>query len=114
MSDELQEMYINPSGAESYGIDLTPGEPPVDLSTVTAVELHVLRPNRTDPEVIWEDTELSDQSATTLRVTYVFGADDEVTVDTPGIHTVVPFLTTPDGVVKARPQQFLAKGKYEP
>ncbi len=114
MPADLQEMYINPTGAESYGIDITPGEPPVDLSTVTEVALHVLRPNRDVPEVQWTDTDLTNQTTTTLTVTYQFGADPDITVDTPGIHTVVAFLTTDVGVVKARPQQFLAKGKYEP
>jgi hypothetical protein len=63
----------------------------LDLSTVSAVTLHVMRPDGTSSD--WA-TSLSAQSPTSVTATHVFAAAD---VPVPGKLTIEPRMTVPGG-----------------
>lgn len=101
--------YAGAKAPDAYTLDLTPGTSGIDLSTVTAATLSVERPDGSI--VSWTATR-SNQTATTLTLTYVFavsGADIAVA----GPYAVVAILTVPLGTVRSAPQLLTVRGQYE-
>lgn len=87
-----------------YDVTSTSGE--FDLSTVTAGEFHILRGNGS--EDTWS-AGISNQTATSLRLTHVF-----ISTDVPDVETVVvePHLTTPSGVLVCEPKTLRVREKF--
>ncbi len=103
-------IHIGPIAPEALVLDLTPEvAADIDLSTVSAAVLHVQTPQNGYAEEIWA-CGITNQSATTLRLTHTFLAAD---ADKEGIYTVVAILTCTAGTVKSDPREFRVKGKYE-
>lgn len=93
-------------------INVLPSDLLPSLSVVTSIALAVEKPNSQGQrvEVAWAVT-LSNQTATTLRGTHLFQAGD---LDVPGEYSAVLEMTTPAGVVRAEPSQFLVLRKFTP
>lgn len=100
-------VYEDAVAPEAYVLNLTPGDSGVDLSTVTAASFLVLRSDGV--RATWTATR-SNQTATTLTLTYSFAAAD---VNKPGKYVIFASLTIPSGTVRSTPQVLTVKGKYE-
>lgn len=92
---------------EALVVNITPGDSGVDLSTVTAGVFKVLKP--TGAEASWTGTR-SNQTASTLRLTYTFTAGD---VAVPGRYVYYAQLTIPSGTVTIKRRALVVRGKYE-
>jgi hypothetical protein len=101
-------VYVGVSEPEQLTLDLGPGPSGVDLSEVSAASLFVRRPDGV--ETSWPVT-MSEQSATTLRLTHVFDIDD---VDVPGTYVLVARLTVPGGFIRSKPRSLAALGAFDP
>lgn len=90
-------------------MDVTPGTSGIDLSTVTNAVFGVEKPDGTVVE--WAAT-MSNQTATTLTLTYVLSAlGTDVAI--PGPYAVVAFLEIPSGTVRTAPRLLTVMGMYE-
>ncbi len=81
----------------------------MDLSTVSAAVLSVQTPQAGYATEAWLAT-ISNQSATTLRLTHTFLAGE---ADVAGKYVVVATLTCTGGTVRSDPQPFQVLGKFE-
>lgn len=88
-------IYIGAVAPESFEIVISKGASSLDLSTVSAASLAVSRPDRT--ETTWTAA-LSEQSATSLKLTHTFGSGE---TDQAGDYYIVPRLTVPGGTHRA-------------
>lgn len=104
MADDVVEDAVAP---EAYVLNVTPGDSGVDLSTVTAASIKVLKP--TGEEASWSAT-LTNATASTLTLTYTFTTND---VARPGRYRAYAALTIPSGTVRTRAKEFLVRGKFE-
>lgn len=73
----------------------------IDLSTVTAATLTVVRAHDT---VTWSAA-LSNQTATTLTITHEYATDGS-DLPAPGTYEVFATMTLPSGTVRTIPQTF--------
>jgi len=87
------DLYQGALAPEAYVFNVTPGDSGLDLSTVSAASLKVYRPDGT--VVDWA-TALSNQTATTLTLTYEFDATTSE-LDIGGDYLVYAILTIPSG-----------------
>ena len=89
-------VYVLASAPYAVEVDVTPSDTTPDLSVVSAASIDVIKADGTT--VNWTAT-ISNQTATTLRLTHVFAAAG---ADLPGpagyFLVLVPKLTTPSGV----------------
>lgn len=107
MTESLYQDQLDPDG---YGLDITPGDSGLDLSTVASAEFRVLR-RQNGTESTWTAT-LSAQTATTLTLTYLFAADDIDTVK--GTYDIYARLTLLSGKYCRTVTRVLnIKGKFE-
>ncbi len=103
----MSTVYAGAVAPEAYALDITPGTSGVDLSDVSDAEFRV-RPHGA-AEVVWTPV-MSNQTATTLTLTYEFEAG---AVDVAGPYIVYASLTIPDGTVRTVPRVLTVKGKFE-
>ena len=92
-------VYAGAKAPAAFRINVTPNATVPDLSVVTAATCTVTRPDRTS--ATWPMT-LSNQSSTTLKLTYVFGSDGS-DVTQFGPHTLTVSLSTPAGTRRLIP-----------
>lgn len=80
----------------TLSIAITPADPSLDLTTVTAVVFNVLRQDGV--QVAWPAVLVSGATATSLTAQYTFAFDGS---DLPGTgrYALSPVLTVPDGAV---------------
>ena len=103
----MNTVYQGALAPEALIQNITPGLSGVDLSTVTAATFKVKKPDGTIYS--WAATR-SNQTATTLTLTYVFqSAADTAQL---GSHVAVAFLTVPAGVVRTIPQNYTVVDQY--
>ncbi len=93
-------VYAGAQAPEQIELSVTNAEladEPLDLTTVSAVSLSVLRPD--GQRVTWSVT-TAEQTATLLRVVHVFDALD---VELPGTYRIMVMMTVVTGVRRAGP-----------
>ena len=88
---------LSPEGIQ---VNVTPGAMSLDLTTVTAAQIKVRRPDGTT--AFWSAT-LSNQTPTTLTLTHLFLSGD---VDQIGNWWAVAYLTVPGGTERTISQPF--------
>lgn len=111
------KVYQGAQAPQAYVLDITPGDSGVDLSTVTDAEFQVLRPDGT--EVTWA-ADMSNQTATTLTLTYEYVTPDPQ-ANPPVLsdlaqadrYVILAVLTIPSGVVPCEPRALHVRGKFE-
>lgn len=106
MSDWI---YQGAKAPEAYVLNVVPGDSGVDLSDVTDADFSVRLPSGS--ETTWSGT-MSNQTASTLRVTHTFDASGTETA-TPGKYVVYAVLTLPSGTVRTAPRVLQVRGEYE-
>jgi hypothetical protein len=89
-------IIVGPVAPENLQVTITRGTEAVDLSTVTAVSLEVIRKGSADRQT-WATT-IKSKVADTIVVNHVFQQGDLART---GTYTVLGFLTIPSGVVRA-------------
>jgi hypothetical protein len=92
---------------DAYVLDITPGTPAFDLSTVSAALLRVRAPDGTT--ATWSAT-MSNQTATTLTLTHVMSATD---VENPGVYHIYASLTVAGGTKRTATIAQTFKGEFE-
>ncbi len=107
MTDSLYQDQLDP---DNYVLDVTPGTPPLDLTTVASATFRGVR-KADGSEFVWTAS-LSAQTTTTLTLTYVFVAGD---IDTfKGTYDVYARLTLNRGKYRRTATRVVnIKGKYE-
>lgn len=89
----LTNLYQGAVAPETYAVGLVPGDSGLDLSTVSDAKFEVLKPDGTIVE--WAGS-LSNQTATTLTVTYSLAASPSDLADS-GIYKFFVKVTVPGG-----------------
>ena len=100
-------IHVGATAPYAVKYDVTTDDPDFDLSTVTAARFDVLRGNGTTD--VWACF-LSNQTATTLRMTHVFGPTD---VPEPDTLTLEPRLTVPGGELVCQVARLVVRPKFE-
>ena len=100
-------VYAGAVAPESLKVTVAQGSSGIDLTTVTAAQLLVKKPDGTT--LSWSAT-ISAATATSLTLTHVFSAAD---VDVTGIYVVVPKLTVPAGFVRGVPKKLTALDPFQ-
>lgn len=110
-------IYAGAQAPEGYSLDLTPGTSGVDLSTVTAAELHVQKP---DGQVAVWAVAITNQTSTTITLTHDFVVPAPMAtppvpsdVAAPGPYVIVAILTIPSGIVRSAPRLLPVPGQFE-
>ena len=103
-------LYEKMESPDFYALDITPGDNGADLSLVSSAELVVQRSDHV--RVVWPAT-LSNQTATTLTVTYVFalGGGDLPKSGTYNIYARL--YLTGGGSVKTDPQNEPVNSEFQ-
>jgi hypothetical protein len=91
----VSNLYQGALAPEAYVMNLTPGDSGLDLSTVTDADLIVSKPDGTVET--WAPV-MSNQTATTLTLTFEFDATDSE-VDVPDEYIIYAKLTIPSGTM---------------
>lgn len=99
-------IYQGAVAPEAFVLNLTPGTSGVDLSTVTAAQIKVKRPDGSF--LTWTATR-SLQTTTTLTLTYVLTTPDTTLL---GKHVAYAILTVPGGTVRSVPLAFTVADQY--
>lgn len=94
-------VYQGAVGPEAFRMKILRGSSDVDLTTVTAVDFLVRRPDGT--QATWATAIQPGATATQLLALHTFGPGD---VDQLGRHVVVARLTVPAGYVRSVPAAF--------
>jgi hypothetical protein len=92
----------------SYVMDVTSTEVKADLSTVTSAEIRARRSDGTD--LTLSPVEISNQTPTTIRLTYVRQAGD---LPEAGTHVFVGWMTSPLGLIKSEPRRRRVLGAFD-
>ncbi|HZC31138.1 MAG TPA: hypothetical protein VE261_06425, partial [Gaiellaceae bacterium] len=92
---------------EALSIDLVQGKTAIDFTTVSAAQFKVKRADGTIS--LWSAT-LSNQTATTLRVSHTFASGDVTAQDR---CVGVAHLTVPGGVVRSVPFPIEVRDEFE-
>ncbi len=107
MSEFVYQDQLDP---DAYILDVTPGTSGADLSDVATAQFHVLR-RADNTEVQWSAA-ISNQTSTTITLTYLFAAAAIDTVK--GTYDVYARLTLSGGdYIRTATRVLVVKGKYE-
>lgn len=105
----MSDIYQGAVAPEAYVLNVTPGDSGLDLSTVTAASLKVRKPGGT--VVDWTPV-MSNQTATTLTLTFTFDATDSE-LDVAGEYTIYGILTIPSGTMTTQRVNRNVKSRFE-
>jgi hypothetical protein len=86
------KLYVGLVAPKQYVVDIVPGDSDLDLSTVTAATFQIRKPDGSTTS--WTAT-LSNQTATTLTLTFTYGASSEI--DQAGTWHFYAKFTVPGG-----------------
>lgn len=92
---------------KAYVLDLTPETSDVDLSDVSAAVFKVQAPSGT---VTTWTAALSNQSTTSLRLTYTFAPTQFTAV---GVYLIYALLTVTGGTLTSEPRALRVRGPFE-
>lgn len=107
MSDTLYEDQLSP---DAYVLDVTPGNSAVDLAAVNSAAFHVHR--RSDGSITTWAAAITNQTPTTLTLTYLLAAGEIDTVR--GSYDIYARLTFSGSTyVRTATRVLVVKGKYE-
>jgi hypothetical protein len=103
-------VYQGMTAPNAYRLNVVPGTSALDLSTIASAVFKVRR-RSDDSTATWAAT-LSNQTATTLTLTYVFLAGD---IDLVGTYEIYALLTivAAGGTVRTGTRTMVVKGTYE-
>src|SRR5688500_4811416 len=88
----MARLYVGLVAPKTYSVDIVPGDSSLDLSTVSAATFQIRKPDGTTTS--WTAA-LSSQTATTLTLTFTFGASSEL--DQAGTWHFYAKFTVPGG-----------------
>ena len=89
----MSRLFVGLVAPKTYAVDIIPGDSSLDLSTVSAATFEIRKPDGTTTS--WS-TALSNQTASTLTMTYSFGAAPSV-LDQAGTWRFYAKFTVPSG-----------------
>lgn len=101
--------HVGDLGPSGYSMDIVPGDSGLDMSLVSAAEFRVKKNDGTI--IVWAGS-MSNQTTTTLTVTYIFSTLTSP-VDKAGHWSIYCALTIPTGIARTFTDVVEVKDTYE-